>query len=1142
MLPLPTPQRANGMMRCLQCRFENREGVRFCEECGAKLEVICPACGTSIPPGRKFCGACGQLLAFWSAGISRFGSPEAYTPKHLTEKILTSRSALEGERKQVTVLFADVKGSMELLADRDPEEARTLLDPVLERMMEAIHRYEGTVNQVMGDGVMALFGAPVAHEDHAIRACYAALGMQEAVKRHAGHVRRTAGLLVQIRVGLNSGEVVVRSIGSDLHMDYTAVGQTTHLAARMEQLAHPGTIRLSEHTRRLAEGFVHVSPLGRVPIKGLADPIDVFELTGAATSRTRFQVAAARGLTRFVGRATEIAALHEARERVDEGQGQVVAVIAEPGVGKSRLVWELTHSEPVQRWLVLESAAASHGKATPYRPVIDLFKVYFRVQDHDDAARIREKVIGKLMALDEALAPDVVVFLSLLDVPVDDPRWEALDPLHRRRRTLDACKHLLVRESRGQPLLLVFEDLHWIDSETQAFLDSLVEAVAGTRILLLVNYRPEYQHGWASKTPCTQFSLDALPPESADELLSLLLGSGPELDVLKRVLIERGEGNPFFLEEGVRTLVETGVLTGERGAYRLVTRPDLLKIPATIQSLLAARIDRLSPENKRVLQTAAVIGKDIPLRLLGAVAEAPGEILDRQLSDLQAAEFLYQARRFPEEVEYTFKHALTHDVAYGGLLESQRRRLHARIVEAMENLYTERLAEQVDRLAYHAVRGEAWDKAVLYLKQGAEKAAGRSAHRAAVRYMEDALVALTRVVPTAETTRQAIDFRFAIRNWLFALGEHTRIRAHLEEAQRLAQASQDTDRLAWTRVYMSNYFWREGDPERAVALGRQALDIADERRDVPLAVTANLRLGQAYHGLGDYRRAMQHLERNVLALKGEDRLALFGLAGLPSVFSRGFLVWSLAEAGKFQEGITHGEEAIKIADASGQMYSRAFARFALGFLYLHQGEPGRAVSVLKPGQALQESGEILALRSMFLALLGHAHTVSGRPGEALPLLEQSVEPSTFALSPQHPFPFLLLGKAHLAAGRLEHSVEAALRSLELCRSRRDRGCEAWSLLLVGETALHRTPPDVALVLENCGQARALAEQLDMRPLVGHCHLALGTLDRRTGNLARAYDSLATAMAMYHEMDMPFWVEKVAAEIAQLRRTDRATEE
>jgi class 3 adenylate cyclase len=525
----------------------------------------------------------------------RFGSPETYTPRHLAEKILTSKSALEGERKQVTVLFADMKGSMELLADCDPEDARKLLDPILEHMMEAVHRYEGTVNQVMGDGIMALFGAPLAHEDHAVRACYAALRMQESVKRYAEGIRRTEGIPIQIRVGLNSGEVVVRSIGSDLKMDYTAVGQTTHLGARMEQLATPGSVLITADTLRLAEGYVEVKPLGPVNVKGLSEPVEVHEVAGAGLVRSRMEAAAARGLSRFVGRDAEMHALQQALEKAGAGHGQIVAVVGEPGVGKSRLFYEFIRSHRTQGWLILESGSASYGKATPYLPVIDLIKSYCQIEARDDGRKIREKLTGKVLTLDRALEPTLPGLLALLDVAVDDPEWRDLDPPQRRQRTLDAVKRLLIRESQAQPLVLVFEDLHWIDSETQALLDNLLESVPTARLLLLVNYRPEYQHGWGSKTYYTQLRIDPLPPESAEELLRDLLGDDFALQPFKRRLVERTEGNPFFLEEILRTLVETKVLTGTRGAYRLTKALEEIQVPATVQAVLAARIDRLSP-------------------------------------------------------------------------------------------------------------------------------------------------------------------------------------------------------------------------------------------------------------------------------------------------------------------------------------------------------------------------------------------------------------------------------------------------------------------------------------------------------------------------------------------------------------------
>src|SRR5213594_3299982 len=416
-------------MQCPRCHAENREGRRFCAACGGSLALACPSCGFGNEAGEKFCGGCGAPLpSLEEAAEPRFASPQSYTPKHLAERILTSKSALEGERKQVTVLFADMKGSMELLADRDPEEARKLLDPVLERMMEAVHHYEGTVNQVMGDGIMALFGAPVAHEDHAVRACYAALRMQDAIKRYAEGVQRTAGLPLQIRVGLNSGEVVVRSIGSDLHMDYSAIGQTTHLAARMEQMAMAGSILMTADTLRLAEGYVQVKPVGPVRVKGLGEAVEVYEVTGAGPVRTRLQATATRGLTRFVGRTAELEQLQQSLEGAAQGYGQVVALVGEPGVGKSRLFHELTRSHRTQGWMVLESGAVSYGKATAYLPVIGLLKAYYQIEGRDDTRKIREKVTGKLLALDRSLEPFLPALLSLLDVAVEEPQWERLDP------------------------------------------------------------------------------------------------------------------------------------------------------------------------------------------------------------------------------------------------------------------------------------------------------------------------------------------------------------------------------------------------------------------------------------------------------------------------------------------------------------------------------------------------------------------------------------------------------------------------------------------------------------------------------------------------------------------------------------------
>jgi len=769
-------------MQCPRCQHENLPQVKICEECATPLGRACSNCGGQLFPTAKFCPQCGHPVAEGGRPYPRPVSPDAYTPKHLAEKILTSKRALEGERKRVTVLFADLRGSLELLADRDPEEAGKVLDSVLERMMEAVHFYEGTVNQVMGDGIMALFGAPLAHEDHAVRACYAALRMQESVKRYAEDFRRMHGTEPQIRVGLNSGEVVVRAIGSDLKMDYSAVGQTTHLAARMEQMAEPGSILSTADTIGLVEGYIEAVSLGRRSVRGLQTEVDVYAVTGTGAARWPMEVAAARGLTSFVGREGELAQLASAMQSASGGRGQVVGVVGEPGVGKSRLFHEFTRAERMPGWRIVKTGAFSYGKSTAYRPVIDLLRAYFDVHDRADQQEVRDKVVGQVLRLDKELALTVPALLSLFDVPVEDPQWQSLNPRQRREQTMDAVKHLLLRESQVQPLCVVFEDLHWIDSETQAFLDSLIQDLSAARVLLLVNYRQEYRHKWASKSYYTQLGVHPLPPENAEELLRLMLGDNGQLAPLKLQLIEQTRGNPFFLEESVRMTVEDGVLVGERGNYRLAKTFKTFRVPATVEAVLAARIDRLAPADKGLLQAASAIGENVPVVLLQTVAEMSEDELRDALDRLRAAEFLYDISLL-QEPYHVFKHALTCRVAYNSLLREQQRRLHARIVEALERLYPERLSEHVERLAHHACDAELWDRAARYLRQAATKAFARSANREAVVWFDQALTAIEHLPESRELREQAIDLRFDLRNALQPLGEFGSILERLYEAE-----------------------------------------------------------------------------------------------------------------------------------------------------------------------------------------------------------------------------------------------------------------------------------------------------------------------------------------------------------------------
>jgi len=1105
-------------MTCPWCQHENPAGARFCGQCAAPLTTICSACGANNLLENRFCDQCGAPQE--RASAPRFGSPQAYTPKHLAERILTSRSALEGERKQVTVLFADLKGSMELLAADDPEEARQILDPVLELMMEAVHRYEGTVNQVLGDGIMALFGAPLAHEEHAIRGCYAALSMQEEVSRYSDDRRRAGGVDVQIRVGLNSGQVVVRSIGSDLKMDYTAIGQTTHLAARMEQTATPGQILITANTLRLAEGFVQTKPVGPTAVKGLTDPVEVFVLTGASQARSRLQAAAARGLTRFVGRDAELETLRHALERARDGHGQVVTVVGEPGVGKSRLVWEFLRSHWTVGCLVLQSSSASYGKATPYLPVIDLIRQYFRVEPQDEEGRIREKVTNKLVALDEALRPALSALLGLLDLPVNDPQWQALDPRQRRERTFEAVRHLLLRESQLQPLLLVFEDLHWIDSETQVFLGSLVETLPRERILLLGNYRVGYQHDWGSKTYYTQLGVEPLPPGRAEELLHALIGDDPGLQPLKQLLIARTQGNPFFLEETVRTLRETQVLTGERGACRLVGPIQTVQVPATVQAVLAARIDRLAPEEKRLLQSAAVIGETAPFALLQAVGEMADPELRRSLGQLLAAEFLYESSLFPES-EYTFKHGLTCQVAYDSLLQGRRRTLHAQLVRAIEHHYPDRLAEQVERLSHHALTGELWESAAVYLRRAGLKAAARSANREAVTHFEHGADALHRLPETRPNIARAIDLRFDLRNALLPLGEFARILEYLREAEDLANRLDDQPRLGWVCCYLTDYFRQMGNHEQAIDAGRRGLTIAETYKDFALQVATNIYLGHVYHDMGRYRQGAESFQRNVDGLAGELSRERFGLPYVAAVHSRTWLILCLAELGNFGEAMSRAAEALQIAEVVEHPPSLISAYAGLGRICLRRGDLAAAIPTLERGLKLAQAWDMRLLIPMLAEGLGSAYALSDRLTEGQKLLEYALEQhAAMRRTAGQSIRVASLAQARLVAGRLDEAGPLAERAADLARTHGERGHLAHALRMLGEVMLSLDPPSVARSEGYFLEAIALAEELKMRPLAAQCHLGLGKLYERTAQGKEASRHLAIAAALLRQMDVP----------------------
>ena len=916
-------------MRCSKCGSENPSGRKFCGECGDPFAVKCPKCGAENTAPFKFCGECGATLGVAAAASTIRAEPESSAIRVNPE---AAPEALEGERKTATALFADIKGSMELIEGLDPEEARRLVDPALKLMMDAVHRYEGYVAQSTGDGIFALFGAPVAHEDHPQRALYAALRMQEDIRRYAERLRAEKGVNLQVRVGVNTGEVVVRSIKTDeAHTEYTPIGHSTSLASRLQTLANPGSITISEVVRKLVEGYFALKPLGPARIKGVSEPINVYEVTGLGSLRTRLQRSAGRGLTKFVGREREMEALKHAAEQAKSGHGQIVAAMAEPGVGKSRLFFEFKATSQ-SGWMVLETFSVSHGKASAYLPAIDLLRNYFDITMADDERKRREKVTGRVLALERSLEDTLPYLFSLLGIVEGEDPLAQMDGQVKKRRTLEAIKRILLRESLNQPLMVIFEDLHWIDEHTQELLNLLADSIGTAKLLLLVNYRPEYSHQWNSKTYYIQLRLDPLGKESAEEMLSALLGDGKDLLPLKRLIIERTEGTPFFMEEIVQALFEDGVLQ-RNGAVKLARSMNAVKVPATVQAILAARIDRLPAEDKELLQTLAVLGREFPFGLVQRVALKADDELESMLPRLQAGEFIYE-QPATGDVEYTFKHALTQEVAYNALLVERRKPLHERAGVALESLFAGQLEDHLDELAHHYSRSDNVSKAIEYLGRAGQQALQRSAYADALSSLSAGLNLIQRLPDGPERIQRELQLQLAagavlmaVKGWAAPEVEiaYTRMRE-------LCELIGDAPELFPALFGFWVMHLLRGELRRAYEVAERLLRLAQSAHDPALLLYARHALGSTSYWMGKFLPAREHFENAVALYDPEHHRPLtFRYGGVDAeVCSLSYVALTLWQLGYPDQALKKGDEVLALAQRLSHPFSLTFAQSIAG--------------------------------------------------------------------------------------------------------------------------------------------------------------------------------------------------------------------
>jgi len=1099
-------------MLCSSCKTQNPADAAFCEHCGSKLELICPACKVAVSPGARFCKKCGTAIE--SSG------PASAKKSHdgpIRVADAPASETLDGERKTVTALFADIKGSTELEQDLDPEEARRIVDPALKLMIDAVHRYDGYVVQSTGDGIFAIFGAPLAHEDHPQRAVYSALRMQDELRRYSATLVAEGGNPLQCRVGVNTGEVVVRSISTGGgHTEYTPIGHTTNLAARMQAVAPIGSIALAEPTRKLVEGYFALKPLGPTKVKGVSEPVNVYEVTGLGPLRTRLQRAAGRGLSKFVGREREMEAMRHAAELARGGHGQIVAAVAEAGTGKSRLFFEVK-AKNQSGWMVLEAFSVSHGKASAYLPVIDLLHSYFEIKSEDDARKRREKVAGKIAILDRALEDTLPYLFGLLSIVEGEDLLAGTDAQVRKRRTLDAIKRVLLRESLNQPLMVIFEDLHWIDEETQALLNLLADSIATSRILLLVNYRPEYSHQWGSKTYYTQLRLDPLATESSDEMLTAMVGDGVEVRPLKRLIIERTQGNPFFMEETVQVLLDEGALVRDGLGTRLTRPLGELKIPPTVQAILAARIDRLRPNEKDLLQTLAVIGNEFQLSLAREVTGKTNDELNSVLAELQLAEFIYEQPAVGD-VEYTFKHALTHDVAYNSLLGERRKLLHERIAHAIETRFAQSLDDHVSELARHYSGSANKRKAVEFLGQAGRQAAERSAYAEAQGQISSALRLLKELPDDLERARVELDLEAAMNELVLIM---TSITASSEVEQsclrvrRLSERVGDQSRLFDAVFGLRLCYMVRGELVRAKACAQELLALAAEVGGGDYLSSAHFAMAQTLLATGEFTDSAQHCRDALAAARTISERPWRRLAD-PEIVNNFVLAECLCCLG-FPDQARHIErDALRAARDATKWFTRLLAMAFDAELRQTLGDGRGALEQTDAGISYaNEIGAVSQLPRIAL-VRGWALIKTGGVEEGISILRMAIAGAEAAGVGAVVRAQYSLAEAYQTSGKTFEGLEVIRHAAEQMERTGERRWAADLSRLKGELTLQNTPTATAESEAALHQAIEIARSQSAKLYELRATTSLARLLRDTNRRDEAHKTLADVYNWFTE--------------------------
>ncbi|MDA3916519.1 MAG: AAA family ATPase [Deltaproteobacteria bacterium] len=1115
-------------MKCFSCQSDNREGVKFCEECGTNIAIVCSGCDSRIPVGKKYCGECGQKLVLneitQADQVIDYNRPDSYTPKFMAEKILTTRSSLEGERKQVTVFFSDVTGFTSLSEKQDPETVHQIMDGCFKILMEEIHRYEGTINQFTGDGVMALFGAPLAHEDHAQRACHAALSIQKVLMEYSRKVKKEFGTDFKMRIGLNSGPVVVGAIGDDLRMDYTAVGDTTNLAARMESLAEPGGILISDTTHGLVKKYFQLESLGKVTVKGKKDLQKIYKLTGVSDIRSRLDASKARGLIEYIGRVDEMHDLQKAFEKVKTGRGQVVGIVGEAGIGKSRFVFEM-HQRTDDPCRYIESRCFQYSSNIPFLPMLEIFRSYFDIGEGESEEGINKKLKIRLEDLDKDLILSLPTFRHFLSLPVRDNQWESLDPEEKRIKTFEAIRNFFILLSQETPLVLVVDDLQWLDKTTEEFISYFIERISNTRILLLLLYRPEYSHSWGNKSFYKQIWIYPFSRDESRRFIGCLLHNGEISPQVENLVLERTSGNPLFMEELIYTLIENKTIVKENNSYNLDEAMSQHQVPDTIHGIIAGRMDRLEDNIKTTMQVASVIGRSFVFRVLQTLPELNNEI-KTYLLKLQSLELIYEKRVFPE-LEYIFKNVIIQEVAYNSLLFNRRRKIHGSIGIVIEEMHSNRLEEFYEVIAYHFSKSDHPENAYKYLKLSGDKAIRSNSAFEAFEFYKKAFAVLEQYFEGLEQKKKELEIIHAMMSPIILLNFPEESLGLLEEGAKISTELNDQKSLI--RFYSNMGFFHsvKGRHKEGIKFSGKAFEEATIINDLKAMAQAAPDLCVANLAVGRYSRVLEITSRMIHAIhKEEKERDNFGGPAIvyPTLFSiSGF---SQAHLGRFKEGISHCLYGLEEAVESKNLFTISLCRFNFGMSLLLKGAWNEARDYFTSCLKGLEKVEFVQIKARTKSGLGITEAFTNDPIHGRALAEEGLnEFQDTGIKGQVSILQCFAGMCCYLSGDLEDALLFMNKSLESAIKNDESYFKGNAMIWRGRITGNLPDSSQKEAKQQIFEGLGILTELDTKPDISLARLFLGELYTRNNQQKEAINHLKEAEASFKEMGMDYWLKE-----------------